>query len=169
MFMLRPVTLLLSIALALFATTANAKDSVAAKYELLGIKRWSQFGKVHVSVHIQADTDDPQKAIFSAIRVAERLASNRSIDFVRVFTRTTGTEWNKVARVQHAVDPRDLPVMQGKVWDMTVFWQNDNDRARMTLTDPDDITQPPGFADAQAIYQRECPSTGSCAFGAQSW
>src|SRR4051812_45922967 len=113
------------------SSPASAAELVAATYETLGIKRWSQLGKVHVSVQIKADTDDPQAALYSGIRVAKRLASDRRIDFVRVFTRTKRESDNKVARIQHAEDPSDLPVMRGKEWDLMVFWRNEEDRARL--------------------------------------
>lgn len=72
-------------------------------------------------------------------------------------------------RSRSAVDPRDLPAMKGQTWNLLVFWRNDRDRSELVLIDPDDISQPPGFADALTVYRRECPSTGTCAFGIQGW
>jgi hypothetical protein len=59
--------------------------------------------------------------------------------------------------------------MKGQTWNLLVFWQDERERAELALIDPDNITQPPGFTDALTIYQRECPSTGTCAFGIQGW
>lgn len=144
-------------------------NTTAANWQLQGVSRYTQFDKVHAVVRIEAQTKDPQRAVFTAIKIADRLAKAAHLDCVRVFVRTDGSDGKKVARVQRAPNPHDFPAAQGEVWGLMKFWGDDN--ITLKLLDPDDIVQPVGFADAFSEYVRVCPPfpLERCKFGSQGW